>query len=624
LSSKFLFKLTLTFFFSNIVGFGFNFLQPKIEVSAWKVKVDKKKRGSFLGRTTKSVMAVAAMFAIPNGGDGKLQQLPPVHTTCASAKDPAGLFPKGKTGATVNIPCPQSSGPQCKPANQADNQEKEKKVIAYFTNWGVYDRKYFVKNVPAGKLTHINYAFIDVRCSNKWDSAATGCANSKCGAYISDEWSDTDSPNQGMPAASGTNTANCGKNLFGPDNEQCMPEKQVWEDQKNHQAGNLEQFRQLKINHPRLKLIASLGGFKGSKYFSPCTAPGKREELVESTMQLLRDYPVFDGIDIDWEYPGSDGAAGNIIDEVNDWPNHMAYMTRLREEMNKLEIEKNRADKYEMSIAVGMGDAPLQRAEPHMKDMCGGENPLLDGVNLMTYDFNGDWSKTSGHNAPMHDSQNSDGLAPRAERYWLKHCHSDRIMWGLGMYGRSWKGIPAGGNPNMPGYNQDSTATGGGSPQAGCETYDSANLEYWDIIKNYGGAYLNDPAVNPNPDAYPYKYYYDQQNMAPYLYAKGLNGGNFITFDDDRSVRDKVAWASKKKLGGVMFWELQGDREETLLDAALETMCNKSDGVPHPIASTTRSRAFLGQEKDCIIAGARGMGALLLPFSLAVTSVLGY
>ena len=57
-----------------------------------------------------------------------------------------------------------------------------------------------------------------------------------------------------------------------------------------------------------------------------------------------------------------------------------------------------------------------------------------------------------------------------------------------------------------------------------------------------------------------YKYYWDKKAMAPYQYNSSQQ--LFATFDDQRSIKEKTNFIRRKKLGGIMFWELIQDLKE--------------------------------------------------------------
>src|SRR5690606_36273364 len=80
------------------------------------------------------------------------------------------------------------------------------------------------------------------------------------------------------------------------------------------EGGNFAQLLELKRRHPHLKVLISLGGWGGSRWFSDAAATeDARRRLVTSTIDVfLRAYPgLFDGIDVDWEFPVSGGMPEN-------------------------------------------------------------------------------------------------------------------------------------------------------------------------------------------------------------------------------------------------------------------------------------------------------------------------
>lgn len=76
-----------------------------------------------------------------------------------------------------------------------------------------------------------------------------------------------------------------------------------------------------------------------------------------------------------------------------------------------------------------------------------------------------------------------------------------------------------------------------------------------------------------------YRYYWDSIANAPFLYNYELK--EFVTFDNKQSVAAKTSYALNKKLGGIMFWRLNGDTyADGLLDSIdkqIKTVNKKSE-----------------------------------------------
>src|SRR5438067_349106 len=109
------------------------------------------------------------------------------------------------------------------PGAEAQEPKAGKRIVAYFVEWGIYQRKYNVGDIPADKLTHINYAFAKIQNGEValFDSYA---ATDK--AYPGDTW------DAGVL------------------------------------RGNFKQLQVLKKKHPHLKTLIAVGGWTLSGPFS--------------------------------------------------------------------------------------------------------------------------------------------------------------------------------------------------------------------------------------------------------------------------------------------------------------------------------------------------------------------
>jgi chitinase len=95
-----------------------------------------------------------------------------------------------------------------------------------------------------------------------------------------------------------------------------------------HDAENFKLLADLRRQHAHLKILISVGGWTWSNNFSDAALTFEsRRRFVESAIAFVRRHDI-DGVDIDWEYPGLRGN-GNIH-RPEDKENFTALMTDLR------------------------------------------------------------------------------------------------------------------------------------------------------------------------------------------------------------------------------------------------------------------------------------------------------
>ena len=155
---------------------------------------------------------------------------------------------------------------------------------------------------------------------------------------------------------------------------------------------NFAELRQLRSKNDRLKLLIAVGGWMGSKYFSDAAASQQsRKRLADSAVAFARNYG-FDGIDLDWEYPVSGGKQNNIR-RAEDRENFTLLVQALRAALDAA----SKADGKRYLLTVAAGGSPEYVANTELAKIA----RTVDWIGLMSYDFAGAWSKTSGHNAPL-------------------------------------------------------------------------------------------------------------------------------------------------------------------------------------------------------------------------------
>ncbi|MDQ0380107.1 glycoside hydrolase family 18 protein [Amycolatopsis thermophila] len=365
------------------------------------------------------------------------------------------------------------------------------KLLGYFAEWGVYDRAYYVKNIQtsgsADKLTHINYSFGNV-------------TNGQCA--VGDSYAAYDMAYSAANSVDGV--------------------ADTWD--AGALRGNIGQLKRLKQMHPGLKVLWSFGGWNWSGGFGQ--AAQNPAAFAESCYNLVNDprwAGVFDGIDIDWEYPNACGATCDTSG-AGAFTNLMAA------------LRSRFGGKLVTAAITGDGSAggKIDAAD------YGGAAKYVDWYNVMTYDYFGGFSP-AGPTAPHSPLTSYDGI-PAAGFYSdaairkleAKGVPASKLLLGIGFYGRGWTGVTQAG----PG----GTATG---PAPG---------KYEQGIEDYKILKTRCPATG---------------TIAGTAYAHC--GSEWWSYDTPATIAGKMSYAKGQGLGGAFFWELSGDTADGELISAMNS-----------------------------------------------------
>ncbi|MFB6538965.1 glycoside hydrolase family 18 protein [Streptomyces noursei] len=378
------------------------------------------------------------------------------------------------------------------PVTAAQTTAAGNKVVGYFTNWGIYDRNYQVKNIEtsgsAAKLTHINYAFGNVQ-------------GGKCA--IGDSYADYDKAFTADQSVDG--------------------KADTWDD-PNGLRGNFNQLRKLKKLHPNLKVLWSFGGWTWSGGFGE--AAKNPAAFAQSCYDLVKDKrwaDVFDGIDIDWEYPNACGL-------TCDTSGKDAFTNVLKAVRDKF----GQGNLVTAAITADASDGGKMEAADY-----GGAAQYVDWYNPMTYDYFGAWD-AKGPTAPHSPLTSYNGI-PKAgfnttdtiAKLKKLGVPADKMLLGIGFYGRGWSGV----TQDAPG----GTATGAapGKYEAGIDDYK--------VIKG------RCPATG---------------TVGGTAYAKC--GDQWWSYDTPQTIGTKMAYKDAQGLAGTFFWELSGDTSDGELIKAIK------------------------------------------------------
>lgn len=269
----------------------------------------------------------------------------------------------------------------------------------------------------------------------------------------------------------------------------------------------------LKNSKPSLKVIAAIGGWGAEGFSDAASTPRSRYDFARNVNELINDYGL-DGIDLDWEYPGS--SAAGIKSSPQDRENFTLLITAIRDVIG---------DDAWLSVA-GTGDSGYTTRSAEIDKIA----PLITHFNLMSYDFTAGETGERGrrHQANLYDSNLSlPGYSVDAMvRNLINNgMPSEKILLGVPFYGR-----------------------------LGATT----TASYDELRRNY---------INKNG----YDYRFDDTAKVPYL----VKDGQFaMSFDNDLSIYIKGQYVLNNCLGGIFSWTSTFDQANILARAMYESINN--------------------------------------------------
>ncbi|CAG2182274.1 unnamed protein product, partial [Oppiella nova] len=235
-----------------------------------------------------------------------------------------------------------------------------------------------------------------------------------------------------------------------------------------------------------------------------------RQKFVKSVVTFLDKYN-FDGLDLDWEYPGNRGGAASDID------NYVKLLEELKEAF--------KPHGFLLTAAVSPGRGTIDRAYIIPK-----LNELLDWANIMAYDYHGGFDDYLGHNAPLYSRPDETEELERklhqnyrtfnvdyTINYYATHGLSkDKMIMGVPFYGRAWTLMNASQN-----HLHDEAR---GMSPAGYISHEEGVFGYNEMCQ----------MIIENPSQWGHSY--DKDYRAPYSWTKDI----FVGYDNVDSIQCKV------------------------------------------------------------------------------------
>lgn len=399
------------------------------------------------------------------------------------------------------------------------NAQSCPEIIGYFPNWQWYDRAQLLNpmTIQYEKYSIINYAFFKPETNGSISST--------------DAWAD-----QNL--------------LLGQINWSTSPITYYPNTSIIERAHNAN-----------TKVLPSIGGWTLSDNFPGIAASAlKRTQFAHSCCDLIRTYN-FDGIDIDWEYPGYATHSGTLADKQN----FTIFLQQIKDSLTALGTQQGKT--YLLTACFGASKSNMENIE------WSSVQNLVDIINLMSYDYFGSWDAVANHNSPLFKPLQGDPSfnIDSSVTHLMTHYQvpANKIAAGVAFYGRSAKtlGAPALFAP-ITGVDLLTFGDDDGTPL------------YYNILKKQNL----------------FSRLWDANAQVPYFVGNGsLN--TFVSYDDEESIGLKAQYIKNKNLRGAIIWEITGDYLETfpgsgiigstpLIDTLKSVLCATSVS-PNPVLTIT-------------------------------------
>lgn len=318
--------------------------------------------------------------------------------------------------------------------------------------------------------------------------------------------------------------------------------------------GVFQQLKTLKQSNPKLKVLISIGGALGSGYFSDAAsdtpANPHRQHFVQTCVDQFVGGQfaspamtgVFDGVDIDWEYPGA-----------ADTDNYNSLLHEFRSQLDGYQQSHPGTQRLALTSAIG----PRNNSDQETILFSGptGAANYVDFFNIMTYDFAGYWNDAASSTAPM------SAISGRISDFIAGGLPAGKIVLGIPFYGvhytGNFSGYPAGTSlGTLLQQSSNAPVTVPGDPYRSTQTTSYANIVRNTLTLQNGSTNSN-VGVSHDADAS--------------AWAFDASTGLLWAYDDETTIAAKAVYARNLGLAGIMTWDISQDTAASTLLCAMET-----------------------------------------------------
>ena len=414
-----------------------------------------------------------------------------------------------------------------------------KEVIVYFPNWNLgnkaAERSGEVAGIPWDSVTFINHAFFRVEIADgttestfDWRAAGNKPRTKFCIAstdpYVDFEDSTPSSVDSSMP--------------------------------RNHFA----EYAVYSEKYPDVNIMISVGGWTDCGYFSEMayTEEG-RTSFIDSCMELMKEYPFIDGIDLDWEYPGGSNDGERLPEgegdegcpiwggKIEDTENFAKLCKGLREAMDE---NFGAGTKYLTACSSASTGWTLPNQNWVIAE------PYLDYINAMTYDMAGTWDGITGHCTSLTAVKGIYNYFATRD-IPLEKVNMGTILSATSFYIKGDMDLAHLVNAEI---DPTKTLPNGSITMEEIEQFEKEAVSGYTVKYEKDGRAVKDKDFDKGGVGW--HFYFDEKAGASYMVNDDPESPYYkyyLSYESPLSLQAKLDFAHKYKMAGIIVWEVSAD-----------------------------------------------------------------
>lgn len=294
-----------------------------------------------------------------------------------------------------------------------------------------------------------------------------------------------------------------------------------------------KQIAKLHEIYPDLRINISIGGWGAEGFSDAASNEKKRSVFVQSTLKLIKEMDL-NGVDIDWEFPVGPDWGQPIKSSPKDKENYVYLLEDLKKALDC--EEKLTGKQFILTTAIPSNMWFIEKNDVKAVSR------ICDYINLMCYDYYGDWTDTTGFNASLFTNP-YDPVGWSSDTcfklYIKKGIPAEKIVLGVPTYGFAWSGIVDNGTHGL--FQKKGVFLG--------------NFDYTELETKFSVGFED---------------YFDEISKQSYRYNSKEK--IFVNYPSEKFMKAAAAYVKENQLAGIMYWEYGHDMKSELLQAISKAM----------------------------------------------------